>query len=263
MPASRRKPTKKTPCKHRAHVVDSKGRCRVRKSCAGKPRSLHKVKKTRKNCKESRRYKKKSKSRRKSKSKRKSSKKKAKLGKKRKTATSEELQSANKAQDDAVNAEMAAKAAESAGLNAAVDSQIAANAAAKAAAEARAIEDADPVMQIFKTELGKIYRAAKSKGNSKYNINLPVADLAAVNLVANSTDTTNLQDKAEGDAAATLVATGLNCAIGEPLKKWEIAQDRFKKDNPMEDEILRKFQTILKSYSSEHIVVLAEGKMLK
>jgi hypothetical protein len=266
MPASRRKPTKKTPCKHRARVVGSTGRCRVRKSCAGKPRSLHKVKKTRKNCKESRRYKKKSKPRRKSKSKskRKSSKKKDKLCKKRKTATSsQEIELANRARNDAIDAEAAAKAAELSGLNAAVDSQIAADAAATAAAEARAIEDADPVMQIFKTELGKIYQAAISKGNSRYNINLPVADLAAVNFVANSSDTTNLKDKAEGDAAATLVATGLNCAIGEPLKKWELAQDRFKKDNPMEDEILRKFQTILKSYSSEHIIVLAEGKMLK
>ena len=59
MGSSRRKPAKKTPCKRRARVVDSKGKCRVRKSCAGKPRSVRKVKQTRKNCRESRRYKKK------------------------------------------------------------------------------------------------------------------------------------------------------------------------------------------------------------
>lgn len=263
MPASRRKPTKKTPCKHRARVVNSKGKCRVRKSCAGKPRSLHKVKKTRKNCKESRRYKKKSKSRRKSKSKRRSSKKKAKLGKKRKTASSEKIAAAGMLQDDATDAAASAEATKVNGFNAAVEGEIAAESAAKVAAEARAIEDADPVMQIFKTELTKIHKAAKNSGNSRYNINLPIADLAAVNLVANSSDTTNLTDKAEGDAAAALVATGLNCVIGEPLKKWELAQDRFKKDHPMDGEVLRKFQTILKSYSSEHIIVLAEGKMLR
>jgi DNA polymerase III alpha subunit (gram-positive type) len=257
MPASRRKPTKKTPCKHRARVVGSTGRCRVRKSCAGRPRSLHKVKNTRKNCKESRRYKKKSKPRRKSKSKskRRSSKKKAKLGKKRKTDTSsQEIQVAGMVFDNAIGAEKAAKAA-------AVDSQIAADAAATVAAEASAIEDADPVMKIFETELEKIYTAVSSRDNSTYNIKLPVADLTAVNFVANSSDTTNLKDKAEGAAAANLVATGLKYAIDEPLEKWELAQDRFLKAHPMEGEILRKFQTILKSYSSEHIIVLAEGKM--
>ena len=67
MPASRKKPIKKTPCLHRPRVTNSKGRCRLRKSCAGKPRSLYKVKNPRKNCKKSRRYKKSSKSRCKSK----------------------------------------------------------------------------------------------------------------------------------------------------------------------------------------------------
>jgi hypothetical protein len=263
MPASRRKPAKKTPCKHRGRVVSSKGRCRVRKSCAGRPRSLHKVKNTRKNCKKSRRYKKKSKPRRKSKSKskRRSSKKKAKLCKKRKTATSSEtIMAVDEVSDDADMAMKNAAAAASDGLRAVVDSGIAADSAAKAVADARKIEDADPVMQIFKTELTKIYNAAKSPGDIKYNINLPVAAVAAVNFVANSSDATNLQDKAEGAAAATLVATGLNYAIGEPLQKWELAQKHFKKDNPMEGEILRKFQTILKSYSSEHIIALAERR---
>lgn len=262
MPASRKKPTKKTPCSHRPRVTNSKGRCRLRKSCAGKPRSLHKVKNPRKNCKNSRRYKKSRRPPCKSKSKCKPSKKKAKLGKKRKTASSEKIKAAGRARGDAVDAETAAKAAEEAGLIVAVDSEIAANAAAKAAAEARAIEDADPVMGIFKNELGKIYKAAISvSSNSSYNINLPVADLAAVNLVANSSNTTNLEDKAEGAAAVTLINTGLNCAINEPLKKWKLAQESFMEENRMENEVLGKFKALLESYSALHIVVLAQGKM--
>jgi len=260
MPTSRRKPTKKTPCKHRTRVTDSKGKCRVRKSCAGKPRSLYKVKNTRVNCKKSRRYKKKSKPFGKSKR----SKKNGKSCKKRKTdsnttLTAGQAQAAQDVFDAAKIASKDAKDAEENALMAAVGSKEAAELADAAADAAIAIEDSDSVIAAFKSVLGVVYKVAKDSNQEEYNLKIPVTRGTAVATLAHSSDNINMQSKSAKDAVIGLLNSGLDRAISDPLRKWTIAQESFKEKNPMEENVSRRFETILKSFSAEHIVSIAES----